>query len=95
MIRLTTVGIVGSLAACLVGCGTPPGAFIIVQNQVPNPDCTIPATKGALYNGDGFVDLSVATGYELFPLLENDFPGPQAGQTVDGNRIALSGFDIE
>lgn len=96
MIRLTTVGIVGALAVCLSACSaTPRGTFIIVQNQVPNADCTIPATKGALYNGDGFVDLSVAQGYELFPLLENDFPGPQAGQTVDGNRIAISGFDVE
>ncbi|HVX98123.1 MAG TPA: hypothetical protein VHK47_24630 [Polyangia bacterium] len=95
MIRLTTVGIVGALAACLAGCGTPPGAFIIVQNQVPNDDCTIPAAKGNLYQGEGIVDLSIAGGYELFPLLENDFPGPSGGQDVDGNRIALSGFDVE
>jgi hypothetical protein len=95
MIRLTTVGIVGALAACLAGCGTPPGAFIIVQNQVPNSDCTIPSGKGALYRGEGLVDVSIADGYELFPLLENDFPGPVGGQAVEGNRIALSGFNVE
>jgi hypothetical protein len=96
MIRLTTVGIVGALAVCLAACSaTPPGAFIIVQNQVPNADCTIPAAKGSLYQGEGIVDLSIAQGYVLFPLLENDFPSPNAGQTVDGNRIALSGFDVE
>jgi hypothetical protein len=96
MIRLTTVGIVGALAACVAGCsGTPPGAFIIVQNQVPGADCSVSAAKGSLYQGEGIVDLSIARGYELFPLLENDFPGPNAGQTVDGNRIALGGFDVE
>ena len=72
MNRLTTLGIVGALAVCLVGCsGTPPGTFIIVQNNVPNADCTIPATIGAVYRSTGTLDVRVSSGYELFPVLQN------------------------
>jgi hypothetical protein len=101
MTRLTTVargavlGAVSLLAAC---SGTPPGDFIIVQNQVPNSDCTIPATLGALYRGEGVLDVRLigngSDGYQLFPLLQNNFPGPE-GTAVDANRIALSGFDVD
>jgi hypothetical protein len=98
MNRLTTVArwaVLGALSS-LAGCsgGTPAGTFIIVQNQVPNNDCTIPATLGTVYSSQGLVDVRLAQGYWLFPLLQNDFPGP-VGTAVDGNRIALSGFDVD
>jgi hypothetical protein len=113
MSRQTTVGTVGrwmngvfgALALFMVegigGCGgTPPGDFIILQNQVPNADCSIPATLGAVYRGEGLVDVrlvgdSAASAYVLFPLLQNDFPAPSGGQDVDANRIILSGFDVD
>jgi hypothetical protein len=89
----------GALGLCgIAGCGTPPGVFIIVQNQVLTPMCTVPATLGTDYRGEGTLDLrlvddSPEAGYMLFPLLQNDFP--PAGGEVDGNRIALSGFDVD
>jgi hypothetical protein len=103
-LRLAPTSLLVALASALAwsqtGCsGTPPGEFIIVQNQVPNPDCTIPAVLGSLYRGEGVLDVRLLgdgpTGYQFFPLLQNNFPGPSAGQTVDANRIALSGFDID
>jgi hypothetical protein len=99
MTRLTTVAGVAVLAL-FAGCsGTPPGEFIIIQNQVPNADCTIPATVGSLYRGEGTLDVRLIGdgpgGYQLFPLLQNNFPGPSGGMITDANRIALSGFDVE
>jgi hypothetical protein len=101
MTRLTTVagGAVLGAIALLAGCsGTPPGEFIIVQNQVLGSDCTVPATLGAIYRGEGVLDvrlIGAAGGYQLFPLLQNNFPAPSGGQNVDANRIALSGFDVD
>jgi hypothetical protein len=99
MTRLTTVaGAVLGAIALLGGCsGTPPGEFIIVQNQVPAADCTIPPTLGAIYRGHGILDVRLTVdghGYQLYPLLQNNFP-PPSGQSVDANRIALSGFDVD
>jgi hypothetical protein len=103
MTRLTTLGIVGALSASLfaftTGCsGTPPGEFIIYQNQVPAADCSIPATVGALYQGVGHLDVRLLGGphgYQFFPLLQNNFPPPAGGQLVDANRIQLQGFDVD
>ena len=107
--RLMSLGVrLGRRAALLAatafalaaGCsGTPPGAFIIVQNQVPTSDCTIPAGLGEVYRGAGTLDVRLIstqkTGYVLFPVMQNNFPGPAGGQTVDANRIALSGFNVD
>jgi hypothetical protein len=98
MTRLTTVAgwAVSSALALLAGCsGTPPGLFIIVQDQVPDANCTIPATLGAVYRSQGLLDVRLSDGYWLFPLLQNDFPGPSGGTDVDANRIALSGYDVD
>ena len=99
MIRQTTVAgwtVIGALSLFFTGCsGTPPGEFIIVQNQVPNADCTIPAELGLIYRGKGVLDVRLSDGYQLFPVLQNDFPAPTGGQTVDANRIAISGFDVD
>ena len=93
-----------SLVACVVflalGCGQAPGTFIILQSQAPTPECGATADVTAAYVGDGRLDVSIVTptadsAFILFPLLENDLPGRNAGQTIDGNRIALSGFDVE
>jgi hypothetical protein len=83
----------------LAGCGRTPGQFIILQDQVPSGDCVISADLSSVYRGDGTLDVRAlranADGaYFVFPLLENDLPGPQTGQTVDGNRIALGGFNV-
>jgi hypothetical protein len=101
MTRLTTVagGAVLGAIALLAGCsGTPPGEFIIVQNQVLGSDCTVPATLGGIYRGEGVLDvrlIGASGGYQLYPLLQNNFPPPGGGQNVDANRIALSGFDVD
>jgi hypothetical protein len=102
MTRLTTVvgwTVLGALAS-LAGCsGTPPGEFIIVQNQVPNADCSIPVGLGAVYRDVGTLDIRLLSdtsdGYQLFPVLQNNFPGPSAGSTLDANRIILSGYDVD
>jgi hypothetical protein len=107
MIRLSTFTLVGALAVCsfggALGCsGTPPGTFIVVHNQVPLSDCSIPGMLTDAYRPFGVYDVSPAEGsllrslvggYALFPLLQNDFPG--ASGDVEGNRIALSGWDVE
>jgi hypothetical protein len=92
--------LLAAASALVAGCsGTPPGAFIIVQNQVPNSDCSIPAGLGQVYRGEGVLDVRLIsqqkTGYELFPVMQNNFPAPTGGQTVDANRIALSGFNVD
>jgi hypothetical protein len=88
------------LLGAMAGCGTPPGAFIIVQNQVLTAMCTVPGTLGTDYRSAGTLDLrlidsSPDSGYQLFPLLQNDFPPSTGDSKVDPNRIALSGFDID
>jgi len=96
-----TVGrwaLAGIAALVLAGCGLPPGQFIIVQDQVPDPGCVIPTTLGAVYRATGDLDVRVVSstavaGYVLFPLLQNNLSPPQ-GQASDPNRIALSGYDV-
>ena len=83
----------------LAGCGRVQGQFIIVQNQVPQTGCTVTGDVSAFYRPEGFLDVSIVSdqataGYLIFPLLENDLPGVTAGQTVDGNRIALAGWHV-
>jgi len=92
--------LLAAASALAAGCsGTPPGAFVIIQNQVPNSDCSIPAGLGNVYRGEGVLDVRLISqqksGYELFPVMQNNFPAPGGGQTVDANRIALSGFNVD
>jgi hypothetical protein len=83
-------------AATGAACGGPTGNFYVIQNQVAGPGCTIPASEGGLYLGQGTLDVraSGGTGYLLFPLLKNDLPAEGMGG-VEPNRIALEGFDID
>ena len=85
-------------ALFLGGCGTPPGQFIIIQDQVPQTGCEVPAGVGALYLDSGELDVSLIndgadTGYLFFPLMQNNAPAPSGG--IDPNRIALSEFQID
>jgi hypothetical protein len=89
---------IGAAALLLLGCGTPPGQFVIIQNQVPSDTCVIPAEKGALYRATGDLDVRLVfdhaeAGYVIFPLLQNNLPGPSG----DGepNRIALSSYTVD
>ena len=96
-LRLVRAAGIAALAALTgIGCGGPSGTFYVVQNQVPGSGCTIPGTEGALYLGQGTLDVraSAGTGYLLFPLLKNDLPAEGGGGT-EPNRIALDGFDID
>jgi hypothetical protein len=105
MTTMMTSKIVGRAAAMwapliLLGCGRVPGQFLVVQNQAPQTTCVISADPGALYRGQGTLDVGIVndqavTAYQIFPLLENDLPAPAAGQQSDSNRIALSGFDVD
>jgi hypothetical protein len=83
-----------------LGCGKVPGQFIILDNKVPSATCTVTSDPGATSLVSGLMDLSLVndaalTAYLTVPLLENDLPPPAAGQFVDGNRIALSSFDVD
>jgi len=83
----------------VAGCGKVPGQFIIVQDQVPGDGCSV-TTDSSIYRPAGLLDVSLVradapTAYLVFPLLENDLPGPSGGQLVDGNRIALSALNVD
>ena len=99
-IRLWARGAIGAAALWLAGCGNPPGQFIIVQAQVPDENCVVPAQLGALYQSEGVMDVRLVgdfseTGYVLFPLMQNNYPGPTGGDSGDPNRIAISGFRVD
>lgn len=80
------------------GCGAQPGELVFVQNQVPERGCVIPATLGKIYRGDGILDVSLVddgalSGYELFPLLQNNLR--HLGRPVEPNRLVVRGFHVE
>jgi hypothetical protein len=95
------IGAAALWASLLIsGCGNPPGQFLIVQNQVPTEQCQIPSDLGTLYRGDGVMDVRLVNdfaefGYVVFPLMQNNYPGPGGGDPGDPNRIALSGFRVD
>src|SRR5687768_9686918 len=85
-----------AVAAC---SGSTDDQFFIVQNQVPEPGCVIPAGRSATYRGSGTLDLSLVNdstpfAYQLHPLLQNDFPAEGEGE-VEPNRLVLRGFSVE
>jgi hypothetical protein len=88
-----------SAAAAPAGCSVGSERFFVVQNQVPQDGCVIPADRGSLYRGSGTLDVGLVfdgalVGYQLFPLLQNDLPAlGQAGGT-EPNRIALREFRV-
>ncbi len=97
-ISTVTLAALGATTAALGGCGTPPGQFVIIQDQVPDSSCAIPATLGMEYRDSGELDVSLVfdgadTGYLFFPLMQNNFPPSTSGG--DPNRIALSSFEVD
>jgi hypothetical protein len=88
----------GAAALFLVACGTPPGQFVIIQDQVPDTSCAIPASLGSLYRDSGDLDVGLVldqanVGYLFFPLMQNNLPPSNGG--ADANRIALSSFEVD
>jgi hypothetical protein len=97
LVRAASI-VVATAALAGMACGGPTGTFYVVQNQVAGPGCTIPGSAGALYLGQGTLDVRASagtgSGYLLFPLLKNDLPAEGNGN-AEPNRIALDGFDID
>src|SRR5262249_14507056 len=54
--RFAISAAVTSTLLSIVGCGTPPGQFLIIQNQVPEKGCLVPVTLGSVYRGTGDLD---------------------------------------
>lgn len=81
-----------------LGCGMPPGQFVIVQNQVPVEGCAIPADVGNAYRGSGDLDVRLVLagapfGYAVFPVMQNNLPPAEQG--TDLNRIKVSSFEVD
>lgn len=73
---------------------------MIIQAQVPEKGCVIPASLGTVYQGEGTLDVRLVsdfaeTGYLLFPLMQNNYPPPSGGDNGDPNRIKLSGYRVD
>jgi hypothetical protein len=87
------------LATGLTACGRVPGQFEVLQNQVPQPGCVIPAEAGNEYRGDGRLDLSLVrsgatSAYYVFPLVKNNFPG-SGSSGPDANEIDVKSFAVD
>src|SRR6478752_1029261 len=81
-----------------MGCGLPPGQFVIIQNQVPAEGCAISAAVGNSYRGTGALDVRLVLpgapfGYAVFPVMQNNLPPSQEGS--DLNRIKVTGFSVD
>jgi hypothetical protein len=87
------------VTTAVTGCGRVPGQFEILQNQVPQAGCVIPADEGNLYRGQGVLDLQLVrpgstSAYFVFPLVKNNLPGA-TGEGPDGNEIDVSSFAVD
>jgi hypothetical protein len=87
-----------SITGATAGCSGLSDQFFIVQNQVPEKGCVIPATKG-IYQGSGYLDVALVSndalvGYELFPLLQNDLPARGQAGATEPNRLSLREFHV-
>jgi hypothetical protein len=87
-------------AFLMLGCGQPADQFIIIQNQVPGAGCAVPTTLSAEYRATGILDVALVpndatVGYAVFPVLQNNLPGPSGGQSGDPNRIRLMSYEID
>jgi hypothetical protein len=82
----------------LGSCGTPPGQFFVVQNQVPTSGCGIPAAVTNQYRGSGDLDVRLvfdgaADGYLAYPVMQNNLTPSEEG--ADLNRIAVTSYDVD
>jgi hypothetical protein len=96
---MRTILVAGIAAAAFSACtGGDAGRFFIVQNQVPQPGCLI-TTERTVYRGRGKLDVSLIQpgepfAYELFPLLQNDFPASGTANAPEPNRLFVRAFRV-
>jgi hypothetical protein len=82
-----------------LGCGMPPGQFVIIQNQVPTGEgCGIPASITPAYRGSGDLDVRLVSsgaslGYAVFPVMKNNLAA--SAEASDLNRIKVDSFDVD
>src|SRR5688500_10310729 len=81
----------------LSGCSEDSRLFIL-QNQVPTSGCSV-TTNRTVYQGDGTIDLSLvgggsAFGYQLFPLIQNDYPAAGSAGAPEPNRLFVRAFRV-
>ena len=98
--RTTLLGAAAGLSILLGACNETDsgGRFFIVQNQVPEGKCVINTTR-TLYRGEGSLDVDLvgATAgfaYELFPLIQNDYPSLGAAGQPEPNRLFVRAFRV-
>jgi hypothetical protein len=97
------VGRTGQLAGITLGlaltaCSGESERFFIVQDQVPTASCVVGPDR-TTYRGDGVLDLSLVgadspSGYQLFPLLQNDLPALAGESAAQPNRLFLRAFRV-
>jgi hypothetical protein len=80
-----------------LACSGETDRFFIVQNQVPQAGCVV-KTERSVYQGEGLLDLSLVSSgstfaYELFPLIQNDYPAAAAGGP-EPNRLFVRAFRV-
>jgi hypothetical protein len=93
----TTLGVAVVTAGLLGSCSGDTGRFFIVQNQVPTAGCVVGTNKN-LYQGEGVLDVSLVGGgsfaYQLFPLLQNDYPTAGSANAPEPNRMFVRAFRV-
>jgi hypothetical protein len=87
-----------ALAGLLSACSGDTGRFFIVQNQVPQAGCVV-TTERTVYQGEGVLDISLvdegsAFAYELFPLIQNDYPTSGTPNAPEPNRLFVRAFRV-
>ena len=76
------------------GCTTDAGgSMIIVQNQVPGPDCVISATQSTTFRDNGRIDINAGGGYLFTPLVQS-LVQDSSDQSLP-RVIAMRGADVE
>ncbi len=66
----------------------------IRQNQVPSKGCKL-VTAATVHNPRGILDVSIAQGYMLYPLLENTMEGSMRElYEVNDRHLAVMGFEV-
>jgi len=101
MREMRTIRLVAATALAVLfgGCdeGDSGGRFFIVQNQVPSGSCVVSTTR-SIYRGEGALDVDLvgASGfaYQLFPLIQNDFPSTGGGGQPEPNRLFVRAFRV-
>ena len=84
---LAVASVIGS------GCADYSG-LLILQNQVIETDtCTIPSTRGTLYNSHGFALVGQGGGYVFTPLIQSSLVNRE--QTTNGDIVAMQSADVE